>query len=318
MMAKLVSTVPEGAWHYEIKLDGYRALAFRGDDGTVTLRSRNDKDFAGKFPEVVESLARLKTRNTVIDGEIVAMNPRGVTSFALLQQRELGEDDAPILYYAFDLPQHDGEDLRGQPLEARRARLKTLLRKPVGVIRFSETVGTEGEALLAQAVRLGLEGLIGKRSGSPYEAGRRSGAWIKVKTHREQEFVIGGYTEPAGSRTHFGALLIGVHKDKKLRFAGKVGTGFNAARIRALHRQFAPLARATCPFVDLPEARAGRYGSGLTAADMKRCHWIDPVLVAQIRFTEWTRDGKLRHPVFIGLREDKKAKAVRREVEDDG
>lgn len=318
MMARLLTTVPPGEWHYEIKLDGYRALAFVDETGHATLLSRNNKNFSAKFPEVVESLGKLKTRNTVIDGEIVAMDPRGVTSFQLLQQRERGEDDAPLFYYAFDLPQYEGEDLRDQPLETRRGRLETLLRKPVGVLRVSETVGTEGADLLEQAARLGLEGLIGKRAGSRYEAGRRSGAWVKVKTHREQEFVVGGFTEPQGGRRHFGALLVGVYEGRKLMFTGKVGTGFAASRLRDLHRLLQPLERTACPFGNLPEARAGRYGSGLTAAEMKRCHWVDPVVVVQVRFTEWTRDGKLRHPVFVGVREDKKATAVRREEATDG
>ncbi len=318
MMAKLLATVPSGEWRYEIKLDGYRALAFVDNAGHATLLSRNHKDFSAKFPEVVEALTKLNARNTVIDGEIVAMNPQGITSFPLLQQQESGEENAPLFYYTFDLPQHEGEDLRERPLEERRMRLKKLLRKPGGVLRFSETVGTEGDALLAQARRLGLEGLIGKRVGSRYETGRRSGAWVKLKTVREQEFVVGGYTAPAGGRTHFGALLVGVYAGRKLIFAGKVGTGFNTASLRSLHRMFQPLVRASCPFPDLPEARTGRYGGGITATEMKRCHWLDPVLVAQVRFTEWTRDGKLRHPVFVGLREDKKATAVRREEAADG
>lgn len=318
MMAKLMTGVPPGEWTYEIKFDGYRALAFLDAAGTVILLSRNNKDLGAKFPEVVESLARLKARNTVIDGEIVAMNPKGISSFQLLQQHELGQEDSPLFYYAFDLPQQEGEDLRGLPLEERRERLGKLLRKPIGNIRFSETVGTDGDELSAQAQRLGLEGLIGKRVSSLYETGRRSGSWVKLKTHREQEFVLGGYTDPAGSRQHFGALLVGVYEGKKLIFTGKVGTGFNDARLRALLGKFKILERATCPFDNLPESKTGRYGSGITASEMKRCHWLKPVLVAQVKFAEWTRDGKLRQPVFVGLREDKKATAVRREEAKDG
>lgn len=317
MKARLTSAPPAGEWAYEIKLDGYRALAFVEGD-RVDVLSRNNKDLARKFPEVAESLARLKTRGTVLDGEIVAMNSKGVSSFQLLQRREQGEEDAPLFYYVFDLPQHDGEDLRPLPLEVRRARLAKLLRKPVGVVRLSETVGHDGVKLMTQARRLGLEGLIGKRVGSVYETGRRSGAWIKLKTQREQEFVIGGYTEPAGGRQHLGALLTGVYDGGRLVFTGKVGTGFDDTSLRMLHRRFKSIARATCPFANLPETHRGRFGSGLTAAEMKNCHWVKPVLVAQVKFSEWTRDGKLRQPVFLGLREDKEARAVRREEADDG
>jgi bifunctional non-homologous end joining protein LigD len=166
---------------------------------------------------------------------------------------------------------------------------------------------------LKQAHQLGLEGLIGKRNGSRYEAGKRSGAWIKLKTHLEQEFVIGGYTNPSGGRKHFGAIITGVYRNGKLLYTGKVGTGFNEALLRSLIAQFHKLDIGECPFDNLPESAPGRYGAGITRAEMKRCHWLRPKLVCQVRFSEWTRDGKLRQPVFLGLREDKSAIEVKRE-----
>ena len=182
-----------------------------------------------------------------------------------------------------------------------------------GTIRYSASLGTNAEKLLDQARQFGLEGLIGKRVGSHYETGRRSGSWIKLKLQQEQEFIIGGYTEPAGSRHHFGALLVGVYEKDQLKFAGKVGTGFNEKSLRTLLELFNKVPRSTCPFVDLPEKRAGRYGQGVTASEMKHCHWIQPEIVCQIKFREWTRDQRLRQPVFLGIREDKDAKEVVRE-----
>lgn len=312
MKARLTAAPPEGDWRYEIKFDGFRALAFR-DPGGVRLLSRNDKDLAAKFPDIRDAVEKLKDPHTVLDGEIVALDAGGRSSFQLLQAYESGEERPPLLYYAFDLPFAGGEDLRALPLEDRQARLAQLLRRPPARIRLSEPLSGDGAALLEQARELGLEGLIGKRAGSAYEAGRRSGAWIKLKTHREQEFVIGGYTEPEGARSSLGALLVGVYEKKSLRFCGKVGTGFTAASLRALHARMRRLERKACPFANLPEPRAGRYGAGVTAAEMRRCHWVRPELVCQVKFSEWTRDGKLRQPVFLGLREDKDAGDVIRE-----
>jgi bifunctional non-homologous end joining protein LigD len=312
MKARLTLAPPGGDWRYEIKFDGFRALAFRDRDG-VRLLSRNDKDLSGKFPAVSASVEKLKTRDTVLDGEIVAMDPKGRSSFQLLQAYELGQERPPLLYNVFDLPFEEGRDLRGLPLAERQARLARLLRRPPGILRLSAVLEGEADALLAQARELGLEGLIGKRADSEYETGRRSGAWIKLKTHREQEFVVGGYTDPEGGRSSFGALLVGVHEKKALRFCGKVGTGFTDALLKSLLGRMKKLSRKDCPFVNLPEPRAGRYGAGVTVAEMRRCHWLKPELVAQVKFSEWTRDGKLRQPVFLGLREDKDAADVVRE-----
>jgi bifunctional non-homologous end joining protein LigD len=180
-------------------------------------------------------------------------------------------------------------------------------------VRYSASLGKEAAPLLERAREVGLEGLIGKRKNSPYEPGERSGAWIKLKLHREQEFVIGGYTEPEGSRKFFGSLIVGVYRNRKLVFSGKVGTGFSHALLRSLHGQFKKIARKSCPFSDLPEPKASRWGKSITASEMKRCHWIEPQLVCQVKFSEWTRDNHLRQPVFLGLREDKDARKVVRE-----
>ncbi len=312
MRAKLVESIPFGDWIYEIKFDGFRALGLRGSS-EARLVSRNEKEFGGKFTEVMDGLSRLDVQDAIIDGEIVALDEEGRSSFQLLQAFELGQERPPIFLYAFDLLRLNGKDLRNFPIEQRKAGLERLLKETPGNIRYSASLGTDAEKLLNQARRFGLEGLIGKRAGSLYETGRRTGNWIKLKLQQEQEFVIGGYTEPAGSRSHFGALLVGVYEGDQLKFAGKVGTGFDEKILRILLGMFRKVPIQTCPFVDLPEKRLGRYGQGVTASEMKLCHWIEPTIVCQIRFKEWTRDSRLRQPVFLGLREDKDAKEVVRE-----
>ncbi len=188
-----------------------------------------------------------------------------------------------------------------------------LLRHQTGAIRFSASLGSNGKDLLKRARRLGIEGLIGKRADSVYETGRRSGAWVKLKLHQEQEFVIGGYTEPEGSRSYFGALVVGYYERGKLKFSGKVGTGFNNVLLGKLHAQFQKIRSDDCPFVNLPEKGGNGRAQQFTLAEMRRSHWMPTRLVCQLKFSEWTRDGKLRQPVFLGLREDKDAKDVTRE-----
>jgi bifunctional non-homologous end joining protein LigD len=312
MQALLAESPPHGDWLYEIKFDGFRAIALKGGNETRLL-SRNEKDFGGKFPEVIESISELKARDAIIDGEIVALDNRGLSSFQLLQAFELGQERPPIFFYAFDLLRLNGKDVGGRPLTERKAALQTLLKKAPGVIRFSASLGEDAVELVRQAREIGVEGLIGKRKNSVYEAGRRSGAWIKLKFQSEQEFVIGGYTAPGGTRKYFGALVVGVYEGKAFNFVGKVGTGFNAALLRNLHSSFEKIRRETCPFTNLPENRNARYGQTITAAEMKRCRWVEACMVCQVKFSEWTRDRKLRQPVFLGIREDKDAKEVVRE-----
>jgi bifunctional non-homologous end joining protein LigD len=314
MKARVIDSPPKyGDWIYEIKFDGFRALAFKNGAEDVRLLSRNNKDFNGKFPEIVKGIAKLNADEAILDGEVVALDEKGVSSFQLLQAFELGEERPAVFFYVFDLLRLNGEDLRSKDLIKRKAQLQKLLLNAPDEIRFSGSLGEDATPLLKQAQKLGLEGLIGKRKESRYEAGQRTGAWIKLKLHREQEFVIGGYTNPQGSRPHFGALLVGFHEDGKLHFAGKVGTGFNLKLLASLHARFEKIARDHCPFANLPELRGSRYSPGVTAAEMRKCHWIEPNMVCQIKFSEWTRDDKLRQPVFLGLREDKDATEVIRE-----
>jgi bifunctional non-homologous end joining protein LigD len=308
----LVDSMPAGDWIYEIKFDGFRALALRGGS-EARLLSRNEKDLGGKFPEVMDSILALDVRDAIIDGEIVALDEKGRSSFQLLQAFEMGQERPPIFFYAFDLLRLNGKDFPGLPVEERKATLEKLLTDPPDTIRYSASVEDAGEDLLDRARELGVEGLIGKRIGSRYESGKRSGAWIKLKLQQQQEFVIGGYTDPEGTRKYFGAILVGVYEGNELKFAGKVGTGFNENLLRALYSKFKKISSDRCPFVDLPEKRSGPYGKPMTVSEMKRCHWLEPTLVCQIKFAEWTRDNRLRQPVFLGLREDKAAKEVVRE-----
>jgi bifunctional non-homologous end joining protein LigD len=312
MLAKPVTTPPAGNWSYELKFDGYRAIALKGGD-EVRLLSRNEKDLGKKFSVVTQAVAELDCRDAILDGEIVALDENGRPSFQLLQAYEKGEERPPLFYYAYDLLQLNGEDLRARPLSERKALLQELLEDGPETLRYSVPFDAELEDLLEQAKSFRLEGLIGKQLDSRYESGRRTGAWIKLKLVSSQEFVIGGYTPPAGGRKYFGAIIVGYYSDNALHFAAKVGSGFSEQTLKELYRQFESLARQDCPFVDLPEKRDGRWGQAITPAEMRRCHWVNPTLVCQVQFTEWTQDGKLRQPVFQGLRTDKEARDVVRE-----
>ena len=313
MKATLVAGPPtRGHWLYELKFDGFRALALKSGDA-VRLMSSNAKDFTARFPEIADAVSVLPVRSAILDGEIVALDDEGRSRFQLLQALETGTERPQLAFYIFDLLHHDGADLRKEPLRERRAILSKLLGKAVEPIRYSAEIRGDPNRLLAEVRKRGLEGIIGKVADSDYETGRRSRSWIKLKCVSEQEFVIGGHTPPEGTRKHFGALLVGCYEGERLRFAGKVGTGFDATLLKSLHGRMSALSRTSCPFANLPEKQQGRWSQNITPREMKRCHWGEPKLVCQVRFTEWTRDGKLRHPVFLGLREDKDAREVVRE-----
>jgi bifunctional non-homologous end joining protein LigD len=314
MKAKLVEKAPAtDDWVYELKFDGIRLIAIKTDK-RVSLLSRNENELSGRFPEIVEAIKNLPARECVMDGEVVALDEDGRSSFQLLQAREMEGRKSPIYFYAFDLLQLDGKSLIGLPLEARKDILEELCAGVGDPIRYSGVIGGDAKRLLEEVKRRGLEGLIGKQRNSVYEPGRRSGAWIKLKCINEQEFVIGGYTPPQGARKHFGAILVGYYDNNKLVFAGKVGTGFTAKSLSMLHKKFQKEARSDCPFVDLPSKQNGQWVQGITPSMMKKMHWVNPKFVAQIKFAEWTRDKKLRAPVFFGLRDDKRPTEVVREA----
>jgi bifunctional non-homologous end joining protein LigD len=311
MMALRAGDLPVGNWIYELKFDGYRALVFKADKD-VRLVSRNRTNFNNDYPELVDSLRLLTANQVTIDGEITALDENGKSSFQLLQSYGI-DKQIPLIYQAFDLLFLDGTDVRSRPLIERRKLLVKLLKKAPDNIRFSEELRGEREELLQVARQFRLEGLMAKRPDSRYESGRRSGAWIKVKLTQQQEFIIGGYTPPEGSRKYFGSLLVGYHGPVGLLFAGRVGTGFSEKLLLSIYDILQKIRRPACPFANLPEKRRGRWGQGITPAIMKRCHWVEPVLVAQVKFTEWTSDDQLRQPVFLGLRTDKPAAEVIRE-----
>jgi bifunctional non-homologous end joining protein LigD len=314
MKALGVTEIPRGDWRCEIKFDGYRALAALERDRLPQLWSRNQKSFGADYPEIVAALGKLKCRDALIDGEIVALDAAGRSHFQLLQQREAAEARPPLYYYAFDLLQLDGASLLERPIEERQAALAKLWKNAPDILRVSTVFTVPPADLMKEAARLRLEGIVAKAAGSLYEPGRRSGAWLKCRISSEQEFVIGGYTPPEGSRTHFGALLVGYHADGKLLYAGKVGTGFDQRRLAELHALFSRRERRTCPFANLPATGRPRFGQPMNAAAMRRVRWLKPDLVAQVRFSEWTEGGHLRQPVFLGLRQDKPAAEVVREA----
>src|SRR5690349_5678096 len=313
MKPKLVEHAPTtGDWMYELKFDGIRALAIK-DGRTIQLISRNQKKLNDRFPEIAQAAADFDADECVVDGEVVAMDEEGRSSFQLLQRTELDGKDAPLAFYVFDLLQLNGHSLINVPLSLRKDALMRIIPASGDVIRFSGALGTDATTLLPEIQRRGLEGLIGKQRNSVYEPGRRSGIWIKLKCVTEQEFVIGGFTPPAGARKHFGAVLVGYYDKGRLRFAGKVGTGFDGKLLSTLHKRMRAEERTDCPFTDLPSKQNGEWVQGITPSMMRKMHWVNPRLVCQIKFSEWTRDLKLRQPVFVGLREDKDPQEVVRE-----
>jgi bifunctional non-homologous end joining protein LigD len=308
MQAKIVTKLPEGDhWLHEVKWDGYRAIAIKYGE-RVEIRSRNNKDLTAAYPSVATAVRKLKAETAVIDGEIVAVDSFGRPSFQALQHRS-ARTDHQIAYYAFDVLHLDGKDLTREPLEERRALLPRVL-KASGVLCSLELPGTT-TAVIKAVGDLGLEGVIAKRRDSKYEAGKRSGAWVKLKLDRQQEFVVGGFRPIVRS---VDALLVGYHEGRKLRFAGKVRAGMTP-RIRAqLFDLLKPLQIQKCPFVDLPNSKSSHWGTGVTAEEMHEMRWVRPKVVVQIRFVEWTAEGSLRHAAFVGVRGDKPGSKVRRET----
>jgi bifunctional non-homologous end joining protein LigD len=314
MKPRLLEAPPAaGDWSYELKFDGIRACAIKSGR-KVSLISRNGNELRTRYPEVADAVEKLSVDECVIDGEVVALDEAGRSSFQLLQGLEMEGRKSPIRFYVFDLLQLDGRSLLGLPLTARKQLLAQVCGEAADPVRYSGEIGGDAPALLAEVQRRGLEGLIGKLRDSVYEPGRRSGAWIKLKCVNEQEFVIGGFTPPQGARQHFGAILVGYYEKKKFLFAGKVGTGFNTKSLASLHKKLKGEKREACPFADLPSKQGGQWVQGITPAMMRKIEWVNPVFVCQVKFAEWTRDGKLRQPVFLGLREDKNPTQVRREI----
>jgi DNA ligase D-like protein (predicted ligase) len=308
MAAQAVKQLPEGdEWVYELKFDGYRALILKDRD-RVELRSRKNKDLTRMYPRVAAAGLELNAFQAIVDGEIVALDMQGRPSFQALQHRG-SHPEHQIVYYAFDLLHLDREDLTGQPLVERQVRLPAVL-DGSGLLLSKALPGSPQE--IVEAVRgLGLEGVIAKRKLSLYVPGERSDDWQKLKLENQQEFVVGGYRP--GTNGIIDALLVGYYDDSGLRFAGKVRAGFVPHLHREVAKALKPLHTDYCPFVDLPNSRSDRWGGGVTAEEMREMQWLRPALVAQIRFVEWTAEGRLRHAAFLGMRQDKSANEVRRD-----
>ena len=292
MLAKLVpKAFDRPGWVYEEKYDGYRILAYK-EGSAVQLLSRNDKDRTETFAPVAAAVAKLPAKTLLLDGEVVRFDRHKVSRFQLLQSGK-----SELFYAVFDCLYRDGRDLRREPLTARREELDAAIsRDKTGVIVPSHRLGTNGIKAFELAKKKGYEGIVAKDASSRYlEA--RSSSWLKVKTHQEEEFVIAGYTAPEGARKHFGALLLGAYDDGHLRFIGKVGTGFDEKTLDALYKKFRPLVRKTPAFANPPRERDVTY--------------LEPKLVGQFNFQEWTNDLKLRQPVYLGLRDDKDPREVK-------
>ena len=299
-LATLVQEVPAGeGWIYEMKFDGYRVLA-RIDGEDVRLFTRNGNDWSAKMPRLRDEVRALGLASAWIDGEVVVLDDHGRPSFQKLQNAFDARSTQGLVYFVFDLPHFGGYDLTRVPLVERRRMLEAALAGADSPhVRFSEHFDAPGRELLATACKQGLEGLIGKQADSAYVS-RRTTAWIKLKCTRRQEFVIAGFTDPRGSRKAFGSLLLGIHdREGRLAYAGNVGTGFDEARLAMLKTKLDALATDKSPFHAPPRGLKG--------------HWVRPQLVAEVAFTEWTDEGRIRHPVFHGLRTDKEPRAITRE-----
>jgi bifunctional non-homologous end joining protein LigD len=306
-LATLVDAAPDGdGWVHELKFDGYRVLV-RIERGEVTLLTRRGNDWTARMAGVAQAFTRLKVDSALLDGEVVVLDEQGRSDFQRLQNSLSGEDDEKLVYYAFDLLHLNGKELRPLPLTERKQALAELLRpvaaKSDGVIRLSEHVVGQGPEFFKKACALGVEGILSKRANAPYRAGRGRD-WLKVKCLLRQEFVVVGYSAPAGSRSHLGALLLGIERDGKLTYSGRVGTGFTEQSLAELAKKLGPLV------IDAPAVVNAPRG-----AEVRGVRWVKPELVAEVAFTGFTGDGLLRHPTFHGLREDKPAAEVKPEIE---
>jgi DNA ligase D-like protein (predicted ligase) len=304
MLLVRTEKLPQGQdWLYELKLDGYRSVALK-TGGRVYLRSRNNKDFNATYPHIVKALANMPDE-TVIDGEVVALDEAGRPSFGTLQN--YGSNNSSIVYYVFDVMVLEGVDVMREPLSRRRELLEQkILPKLIEPIKYSAGLDADLADLIQSVKKLRLEGLIAKRKDSRYESGLRTGVWRKMRVNAGHEFVIGGYT----LGNPFDALVFGYYEGKRLIYVARTRNGFTPASRQRLFERFRGLEVLHCPFVNLPEAISGRWGQGLTKEKMKDCRWLKPMLVGQFEFTEWTAEGHLRHSRFVGLREDKKAQDV--------
>jgi DNA ligase D-like protein (predicted ligase) len=306
MAALPVDRLPEGQeWLYEAKFDGYRALALK-DGFRVRLLSRKGNDLTRSYPGIETAVKALRADSALLDGEIVAFDEQGRPSFQQLHHRVA--KGTAIRYFAFDLLHLDGKDLTIVPLHDRRAQLAALIQG--SAVEFSGQLPGTADEVVQAVTQVGLEGVIAKHRDSRYEPGRRSGKWQKFKIKNRQEFVIGGYKP---ENQNFQSIVVGYYEQTKLRFAGRVRAGFSPAQRAAVFELLRPLQVARCAFVDLPTARTGHWGEGVTEEDMKVLRWVRPRLVAEIAFTEWTREGHLRHSTFVGLRDDKEPRGVVRE-----
>jgi len=306
-LATLVSKVPAGeGWLNELKFDGYRIVAQLRKGNKPRLITRNDNDWTARFQVVAEALAKLPVRNAILDGEVVSLDERGVSNFQQLQNSLKTGDVESLAYYVFDAPYLEGFDLSNVPLVARKEALARLLlaNNPdnEGFVRYSDHVIDQGQRVFDEASRAGMEGIIAKRADSTYHQARTAD-WLKIKCKKQQEFVIAGYSRPEGSRVGFGALLLGYYEHGELIYAGRVGTGFTTETLKQIAKELNKRRVADSPY-DAPP----------TGAEARGVTWVKPELVGEVEFTEWTSDGRLRHPSFHGLREDKPAKQVVREM----
>jgi DNA ligase D-like protein (predicted ligase) len=309
MLARPVNELPTGAgWLYELKLDGYRALVVK-TRGVTTLFSRRGNNLSNNYPTISRAFSFLSD-DTIVDGELVVLDEQGRPSFSALQKSRF--TPGTLQFYVFDLLMYQGRDLRKLPLVERRALLEDQAMKDMrDPIRLSPVFDTSPKRLIAAARKSGLEGVIGKRADSRYESGERSGAWVKYKTNKGQELVIGGYKP---GTTGFDYLLVGYYEGRDLIFIAKIRNGFTRTLRLEIAKNFPRLRTAVCPFANLPEPASARRGEAITAEVMKNIQWLRPKLVAQIEFTEWTKGNHLRHSKFVGLRSDKKATEVIKET----
>lgn len=285
-------------WIFETKWDGYRAIS-EIENGEVQLYSRNKNSFNSHYPQIVSALTKLSVESAILDGELVLLDSKGKSQFQLMQNY-LNTQKGKVIYYIFDLLYLNGFDLREFPLIERKKLLKQLLSKHKNaLLKYSAHIEEKGIAYFKKAQKLDLEGIMAKDGQSPYRS-KRSKEWVKIKTQKRQEVVIAGFTKPKGSRKHFGALLVGVYEGKKLIFSGKVGGGFTQKLLKEVYDQLVPLIQEKSPLENYPKS-------------FKDITWVQPKLVCEVVFTEWTSEGYMRHPVFKGLRIDKNAKKVKRE-----